>query len=291
VVLASNVDKPHGVAIDNNNVYFTTYSSGGNDFVASAPKTAGGAYTKLAQGQDLPSLMAIANQRLYWTNWTTGHVRSVGLPMGQVSEVLLPSGSGAPFGIASSGVGLGAKVFAVSYDTGKVFSIPLTTGGAAVDVGQTANAATSMVLVGDFAFVAVQKGAGAGLYRVNTTTKDSVNLATGANAWGVAASPGNAVYFSDHVIGAVFRVTQTPASVVAIAKNLAGPRGIAVDNTHVYWAEFGKGRVARVPRDTPSVAQEEIVATGLSGVTSIALDDQFVYFAAMDTGIVGKVAK
>jgi sugar lactone lactonase YvrE len=286
LVLAT-AEKPHGIAIDDTEVYFTTYNGGGSDFVATVSKKPGNALTKLAERQDLPSLLAIANKRVYWTNWSTGHVRSAGAPLGQfIENAQLPSGSGAPFGIVATG----ASVFAVSYDTGNVYSIPVTQ-GTPTEVGKTAKSATSMAALNNSLFVTAQNNPGAGLYRVNPATKESMNLAAGARAWGVAAA-GTSVYFSDHIAGTITRIALGGGGgITVIAKNLGAPRGVAVDNTHVYWADFGTGSIARVPRDAQAVTPEEVIATGLSGVTSIALDANFVYFAALNAGVVGKVAK
>jgi hypothetical protein len=286
-VTLAMVDKPHGIAVDDTNVYFTTYMGGGSDFVASVPKNAGKPINKLAQGQDLPSLLALANQRVYWTNFTEGQVVSTGATaVPSVTTTQLPLGSRGAFGIVADG----ATEFAVSFESGSVFSISPTE-IAPTEVGKTAKSATSMAALNNFLFVAAQSEPGAGLYRVNPATKESTKLASGAKAWGVATS-GSSVYFSDHVAGTITRIALSgAATITVIAKNLGAPRGLAADNTHVYWADFGTGTIARVPRDAQAITKEEVIATDLSGVTSIALDDNFVYFAALNTGVVGKVAK
>jgi hypothetical protein len=287
VVVLANTSRAHGVAIDDNNVYFTTYQGSGADIVARVSKTVGlGAVSNLATGQDLPSLLAIGGNRLYWTEWTTGSVRSVGLPAGpMLNNAVLPIGSGAPFGIAASAT----KAYAVSFESGRVFEIS-PGGGGPIEVAKTAAGGTSMTLQGDDLFVAVQNNPG-GVYRVNVNTGTTSNLASGIRAWGVAAGPGD-VFFSDPFANTVTRISLGPTlNAAIIAQKLQAPRGLALDATHIYWAEYDRGRIARVPRNATSPTTPEIVATDLAGVNTIALDDNFVYFAALNTGVVGKVAK
>ncbi|MFO0673520.1 MAG: hypothetical protein U0235_28540 [Polyangiaceae bacterium] len=55
-------------------------------------------------------------------------------------------------------------------------------------------------------------------------------------------------YVTDNYGGTVVKVPLLGGSATTIAAGLAGPSGIAIDATHVYWTEAGSGTIKRAPK-------------------------------------------
>lgn len=66
-----------------------------------------------------------------------------------------------------------------------------------------------------------------------------------------------------------------PAGVVTLATGLSNPSDIAVDDTSVYWTEFGSGTVKKISKSGGSVMT---LASGLN-LTGLAVDNSDVYFS------------
>jgi stigma-specific protein Stig1 len=95
VQLASGFKNPHGLALDGDDLYWTTY---GDNVVESLPLE-GAATATLATGQQLPAVLGVSATHLYWTSWDSGAVRRVPLGGGGSVEIIDASTS-APFGLA-----------------------------------------------------------------------------------------------------------------------------------------------------------------------------------------------
>lgn len=88
--------------------------------------------------------------------------------------------------------------------------------------------------------------------------------------------------------GDVYRVAKGGGSPASIATGQAGPRGVATDGTHVFWANTGGGTIVRA---NPDGSSPQTIYTGPPGVSSIALDSQAVYFTNFAQGFLGRVDK
>ena len=78
-----------------------------------------------------------------------------------------------------------------------------------------------------------------------------------------------------------FTIQSIQEGVLTLATGLSNPTDIAVDDTSVYWAEYGSGTVKKVSKDGGAVTT---LASGLYSATSLAVDSSYVYFAD-DVGI------
>jgi len=80
-------------------------------------------------------------------------------------------------------------------------------------------------------------------------------------------------------------------STKAIAPNEGVPKGIAADETNVYWTDFARGRVLSCPVSGCPDAGPVVLAKG-AAPAAIALDSTAVYFAnAVGGGTIVRVAK
>lgn len=61
-----------------------------------------------------------------------------------------------------------------------------------------------------------------------------------------------------------------------LVSGLSNPQGIAVDDTNVYWIEYGSGTVKKIAKGGGPVGT---LASGLFSPSGLALDNSFVYFA------------
>ena len=78
---------------------------------------------------------------------------------------------------------------------------------------------------------------------------------------------------ADYTMTAIYT---PPPGVVTLATGLSNPVDIAVDDTSVYWTEYGGGTVKKVSKSGGSVTT---LASGLYSVSGLAVDNNYVYFA------------
>lgn len=65
---------------------------------------------------------------------------------------------------------------------------------------------------------------------------------------------------------------------------------LALDETHVYWADAAGGRILRAPR-TGELVEPEVVATGQNDPEAIAVDDKAIYWTNFGRGDLVKLLK
>jgi Low-density lipoprotein receptor repeat class B len=280
LTLASGPVNPHGIAIDANNVYFTTY---GDNTVMSVPK-AGGTLMPIATGVQLPSIIAVSGTTLYWTNWTDGTVTSAAVTGGTVTTLV--SGLNAPFGLTVDST----NVYFAENGNGVVGLVPLNA-GPAVDAGIftiLTSGPSNLVNVGVNATQAFLTNASGSVGSVQLMGDGGIEqLSMGQSPWGLAIDATN-VYFGDQNAGAVGRMPLGGGAVTLLATSQDTPRGVAVDASFVYWAERGGGHIRKVPI---SGGAATTLAFNQGGPINLALDDTTIYWTNFDDNTVRKVAK
>jgi len=120
--LAMGLEDPYGIAVDSNNVYFTTYAGGR---VKKVP-IGGGTVVTLAQNLNNPCYIAVNGSSVYWTNYGDGTLQSIatsGTTPGTPVTLTTDDANDNANGIATSGSNI---FFAASNDPGGVYSIAAT---------------------------------------------------------------------------------------------------------------------------------------------------------------------
>ncbi len=107
------------------------------------------------------------------------------------------------------------------------------------------------------------------------------------------ASDGDEVYFLDYGGGTVRRVSVPGGGADLVSVVQGGEAhfgGLAVDDTHVYFAMRGTGGVWRAAKDTSDVDGAELVSM-FDGSFGVAVDDSLVYFIDTSAGEIRRIAK
>jgi hypothetical protein len=277
VVLASGQKFPYGIATDGVNVYWT---NDGEDSVVSVP-VGGGAPKVLATAQPGVAFLATDGAHVYWANegtaandWADGSV--VKAPVGGGPLVTLATQQSHAGAIAVDA----QDVYWTTTDPGRVRKVALG-GGAPVDVA-TKSAPFSIALQGSNVFYSSGSSVGyapkaggvvttlssgyprgvatdaTNLYWANTGDIGKVfavplggggrfEVATGMVKPLFVATDGKAVYVTDEGANSVVRGSLSGGT-VTLAKAQGGPRGIAVDATNVYWANYASGTILKLAK-------------------------------------------
>jgi hypothetical protein len=125
-----------------------------------------------------------------------------------------------------------------------------------------------------------------------------------AEPWGIVVQNG-IVYFTDASLGTISSCSADPTMCANNPVTLATlpplttdagtsgsmPSELAIDATFLYWADQGKGEIAKCPI-TNCAANITVLASGQKAPTHLAIDDKAVYWAEwVAGGSVRKVAK
>jgi len=132
ITLQMGLEDPYGIAIDSQNVYFTTYAGGR---VKKVP-IGGGTVVTLAQGLNEPCYIAASGGNVYWSNYGDGTVQTIsasGTGPGTPTTLATDDAGDNANGVAVSG---STVFFAASNSPGGVYSVSASGGSSTLLAGK-----------------------------------------------------------------------------------------------------------------------------------------------------------
>jgi hypothetical protein len=285
----------HGLTLDEMNAYFTTssFNDGPNDVVASVSK-AGGALTIFSDMEQAAQHVIVVGERVYWTTWDVGAVRSA--PLDQSDGARTEWTGGAAFGIRARGeqVVFGRYDDGLSLFSSAAASPPPVTSLLELLPGEAVALFDLDSANEDVVFTVANFGNGVRRYSPSPNPQVSILTTADFNTWGMAQDA-SYYYYSDQGSGAnsgkLSRISKSSGSVQVMATGLSRPRGLAVDADFAYVAEFGAVRRVSLVEVNDSFASSLIAPA--QEATMIAVDEKFIYWTNYGQlgGTLSKLAK
>jgi hypothetical protein len=235
-VFLTGEDGIFGVAVDATTIYWSTDSGK----IARRPIKGGDTET-LSTTEKKPGFVAVNQTYVYWTNRDSGEVRRKPLAGGAAETII--NGQVNPTGIAA---GPSAVLWSEQVPDGAVYAL-VDGGGRFPQVRGLASPAGVTIInlsATSFVFDVAVEGSGqigstgfAGQFAPQITFPDPAGLVYTETA----------AYFTSPSSGDVVRVTFNPSqgNPEILAPNIQKPQGIALasDQSALYWAENGSGRI------------------------------------------------
>jgi hypothetical protein len=304
VVLALDPGAPSGIALDQNYVYWTSYSSGK---IQRIPK-AGGSPQVLAAARVLgvPSL-AVDDKAVYFSaREDAGVTTYVGwIPKSGGAITTIASHLGAARRVKVSDGFVYWLVDPQPRGGGGVARAPIG-GGRVQSITPSTYAADAWLAVDDqYAYWTAygDKGRSSGhIYRTPRDGSGAVAVlgsgldspyAIAADARNIFVGLGFALNVANGMLdGAIITLDKMgtpPVPTTTLAKHQAQPLELAVDDTSVYWGDHISGALMKAPK----AGGAAVMLTTGSGFESLAVDDQYVYwtFCSVGNGYVARVLK
>jgi sugar lactone lactonase YvrE len=298
ITIASGLDTPLDVAVDDTTVYFITSVAAGA--VYALPKDAGpdAAPTRIASNQSNPDVILVDHDAVYVLNsgdtGTNGNVVRIPKDGGGAPPTVLASKLTVPQGLALSA----DSVFFPS-DLSTVSRVAKT-GGPVTQVTNQANVPLGMATDSDYVYW-VNSGTGGGPGQLQKYPLVGDGGANGIvldsqenpNAWAVAVD-GTSVYWTDFGpfgSGAVYRASKIDGSgFITLARNQSKADRIVADSKYVYWTSLDDGTVSRSTLDGRPPGAQTMV-TGLVAPSGIAIDATSLYVTTAQGGTVLRIVK
>jgi hypothetical protein len=284
VLLASGVITPTAIAVDAQNVYFTTNQSAQAGTVSSVPID-GGPVTDLVTGQETPDSLAIDGSHLYWTTGD-GYARWAPKAADGGGGTQLANTLGDTAFVAADGN-------SVCVVTGTVIECGPTPPNGVTVMGPSGGLPGGIALGSGSAFWVLQGSIDAGTV-LSAPTQGSVSPTTvvpgNGGAFGIAVDS-TTVYWTTRPIGNVMAVPLVGGTPVTLAMAQDSPNAIAVDSTHVYWTNVGQNGAVMINALDAGPGAASTLVGNLGEPLGIAVDDVAVYWTDRANGVVMKVAK
>jgi hypothetical protein len=224
--IASRQNSPMAIAVDDNNVYWTTQSG----TVMKAP-LAGGPPAALASGQGNLAGIAVDATNVYWTG--TGSIMKVPIDGGR--PVTLASRQSAPYGIAVDA----NSVYWTDNGAGTVMKVPLE-GGTPTALATRQSYARAITIDGANVYwtTAGSGGIGGSIMKAPLLGGSATTLASSRGTpFGIAADA-SYVYWTDNGGSAVMRVPIEGGGAAVLASS-PSPVAVVADAASVYWTNNG----------------------------------------------------
>jgi hypothetical protein len=281
--VASGQNRPHGLAIDTDHVYWATEEGS----VWRRAK-AGGQPTLLGTGPESPFHMAIDATHVYWTHMQPNGVSRVPLAGGTVEDVDVD------IGVSSSSAGR----FAIAVDSTFVW---WDANGLLGFTPKAGGSASAYNLGGPITFAGMAQDAssifgvdlgfngGAGqVMKVDKTTGAYQTLASGEDMPVTVAYDGGYVYWAGQDNGSIKRIPASGGTPSVVASGQEPwIHFIAVDGTHVFWGSAA-GYVKKAP---VGGGVSTVLASGKVCPLDMAVDATHVYWTNIHSGEVLRAAK
>jgi hypothetical protein len=210
--LASGAGFAQCLAVDANNVYWTTLGSCPSDGGVCAPGSVfevpldGGTPFTLASGQLTPGSITVDPTHVYWVDYGNGTSNGAVMSVAIDGGGLVPLAQGLPTNYVLNGPEPDLNGIAVD-STGVYFTT----------------------------WDGVSQGA---VLKVPLTGGTPTTLATGTFPYGLAVNS-SGVYFSDSKAGTILTAPLDGGVTVTIASGQLVPFAVAMDSTNVYWTNLG----------------------------------------------------
>lgn len=273
---------PYGLAVDAENVYWT--NSGTHEVMQAKPD--GSSPKALATMQNTPFAVHVANGFVYWISYSVdGVMRKTPIGGGAISDLIA-----AP---ASRDFAVGTTHIWWAREPDDIQRIPIS--GLEPDAGEAdilTNNPLSNSIVADATSVYWVNRQDGYIKRSDPDFSNETPLASGDIPWHVEVD-GTRIYWSEQGsspgTGKVMSASKIDGSgSTVIAMNQAGPQGLAVDATSVYWANKEDGTIHKAPLGGGA---STVLAQGQLAPANVVVDAKYVYWTDPKADLVVRVAK
>lgn len=259
---------PHGLFVDATNVYWTNLGSG----EVQQAKLDGSDPVTLTVGEIAPVAVQVLDGFVYWASYSeAGKVRKAPVGGGNVVDLAT-----AP---AVRELYVSADFMWWTRDPDDLHRAP--TAGLPMGVEPDLLSANPLPngLAGDALNLYWVNRLEGGVKKAAHDFSNEVALAKGDVPWDIVVDE-TSIYWTEQGsmpgAGKVMKASKTDgAGVTMLAADAAGPQGIAVDATRVYWANKNDGTIKSVPITGGAVT---VLAAAQVAPANVAVDAHFVYW-------------